>query len=162
MDLRELELTIEATLATNRPRARDLRDVLVDYFLAVGRPFMEKGLEHTHPDADERLVRRLLLVRLGSLWRDLGTRWDDPSVADLAVFRRRIDAYACVRPDDESLARARRLIDSLQLAVTVTERLLGLTRPAPARRLMLIDGGGERTEPRGRLELVRPAERGSG
>jgi hypothetical protein len=154
MDVRELEITIEATLAASRPTTRDLRDALVDYFVLVTRPFIEKGLAHTHPDADEGLIRRLLLSRLSALWRGLPSKWEAPRIEDLLAFRLRIERYACVRPD-ERMERARRLLDDLALAATIADKLRNVKQKSPVRKLKLISGGGEVTEPRGRLAIVR-------
>lgn len=158
MDARELEILLEATLAVNRPSARDLRDALVDYFVLVGRPFVEKGLAYTHPNADEGLVRRILLTRLGLLWSGRCSPcspWEDPAVQDLVVLRRRIEQYACVCPAGHT-PRLKKLLDDLVLAATISERAQALARLPRRRRLKLLAGGGEVSAPRGRLALVRP------
>jgi hypothetical protein len=157
MDAQTLETNLEAVLRNARPTLRDVRDALVDYFAAVATPFIEKGLAHTHPDADPALVRRLLVARLSTLWNDLGAPWDAPTVEALARFRERIDRYACVR-DELPWRRSQRLLDELLLQVAVEERVRALRARAPVRRLKVIEGGGEVTEPRGQLRLVREGE----
>ena len=156
MDMRELEITLEAALAVTRPTPRDVRDALVDYYATVARPFILKGLAHTQPNADEPVVRRMLMLRLGTLWNDLGSPWDNPSLEDLRLFRERIDRYACVR-ENEQLLKTRRLIDDLMLAAAVSERVRTL-KQGHMPKLELIDGGGEVSEPRGQLRLVRDEE----
>jgi hypothetical protein len=153
MDYRELEITLEAALAVTRPSPRDVRDALVDYYATVARPFIEKGLSHTQPTADESVVRRMLMLRLGTLWNDLGSPWDSPSMDDLRVFRERIDRYACVR-EDERLLKTRRLIDDLMLAAAVSERVRALRQGKAVPKLELIQGGGEVSPPRGQLHVV--------
>ena len=155
MDARELEITLEATLAMSRPTPRDLRDAIVDYYVVAARPFLEQGLAYTHPDADEGVIRRLLLLRLTTLWHGRASSWDDPKMADLIVFRARIEQYACVRSSPRFL-RVQQLLDDLVLAVTIGERVHDLARRIPRRRLRLISGGGEVSAPRGRLAVVRP------
>jgi hypothetical protein len=153
MDFRELEITLEAALAVTRPSPRDVRDALVDYYATVARPFIQKGLSHTQPLADESVIRRMLMLRLGTLWNDLGSPWDNPSLEDLRVFRERIDRYACVR-DDERLLKTRRLIDDLMLAAAVSERVRALKAGRASPKLEVIDGGGELSPPRGQLRIV--------
>lgn len=154
MDLRELEVTLEAALAVSRPTTRDVRDALVDYYAAVARPFIERGLQHTHPEADDALIRRIMMMRLGRLWGDLGSAWEKPTLEDLSRLRARIDKYACVK-DDAPLLKARRLLDDLMLSAAVSERLRSVKARKPMRRLKLIEGGGEISEPRGQLRIVR-------
>lgn len=156
MEMQELEVTLEATLAVARPTLRDVRDALVDYYSTVARPFIAKGLLHTQPEADEPLIRRLLLTRLTTLWGDLPSPWEDPSMDDLRVFRRRIDEYACVR-DRDQLQRIRRLLDEIVLAASLGAALRKDPKD-PHRGLQVIQGGGEQTPPRGELHLVQPLE----
>ena len=155
MDLQELEVTLEAALAVTRPTARDVRDALVDYYAAVARPFLLRGLIHSNPEPDEQLVRRLLMLRLGVLWNDLGSAWDTPALEDLRIFRRRIDQYACAGTD-ERYDKARRLIDQLVIAAAIGEHVKLVRARPPIRRFTLIRGGGRVTEPRGQLKLVQP------
>jgi len=155
MDVPELEITLEAALAVTRPTARDVRDALVDYYTAVARPFILRGLAHTSPQPDEGLVRRLLMLRLGVLWNDLGSPWDSPALEDLRIFRRRIDQYACAGPDAR-YDKARRLIDQLVIAAAIGEHVKLVRERPPIRKFMLIRGGGRVTAPCGRLKLVAP------
>lgn len=153
MDLTQLEISLEAALSNRRPSPRDVRDALVDYYAAVTRPFIERGLAHTHPKADDGIVRRLLMLRLASLWKDAESPWSAPTLTDLEAFRLRIERYACVA-EDERLAKSRRLLDDLMLAAKVGARL-GAARQRALRRLRVIPGGGEASSPRGTLHLVR-------
>lgn len=162
MDVRDLEISLEATLAVTWPSTKDVRDALVDYFVVVARPFVLRGLAHSEPAADEATVRRILNARLGTLWRNLGSRWEEPSVDDLARFRERIEHYACVRRDDPTLQRARRLLDDLLLAAAVSERLRAVRQRTGQRRLRVIAGGGQRTAPRKLLKLVPPEQSAGG
>ncbi len=152
----ELERTLEATLKTH-PTARDLRDGLVSYYLVVGRPFIMRGLSHLGTSPDESLVRRLLLSRVRLLWQGLSSPWESPSLADLTALRDRIDRHVG-RPADVVGTRVPALLDELALAAAVTDRLK--TRPRPTivvRKLRVIEGGGDVSAPRGRLQLVAPA-----
>jgi hypothetical protein len=143
MDLHDLEITLEAALAVSRPTPRDVRDALVDYYAVVARPFIQKGLSHTHPEAAEPMVRRLLMP------------WETPTLADLRLFRERIDRYACVR-EDEKFLKTRRLMDDIMLAASVGERVRQMKAGrAPAMKLRVIEGGGEISQPRGALRVVR-------
>ncbi|MFM2151674.1 MAG: hypothetical protein RL199_109 [Pseudomonadota bacterium] len=149
----ELERTLEAMLKA-RPTPRDLRDGLVSYFLVVGRPFVLRGLSHLQAVPDESLVRRLLLSRARLLWQGLSSPWESPSLADLTTLRDRIDRHVG-RPAELVGTRTLALLDELALAAAVTERLK--TRPRPpivVRRLRVIEGGGDVSAPRGRLQLV--------
>jgi hypothetical protein len=151
----ELERTLEAMLKT-RPTARDLRDGLVSYYLVVGRPFILRGLSHLGTAPEESLVRRLLLSRVRLLWQGLSSPWESPTLGDLTTLRDRIDRHVG-RPADLVGTRVLALMDELGLAAAVTERLR--TRPRPpivVRRLRVIEGGGDLSEPRGRLQLVAP------
>jgi hypothetical protein len=155
MDLHDLEITLEAALAVSRPTPRDVRDALVDYYAVVARPFIQKGLSHTHPEAAEPMVRRLLMLRLSTLWHDLPSPWETPTLADLRLFRERIDRYACVR-EDEKFLKTRRLMDDIMLAASVGERVRQMKAGrAPAMKLRVIEGGGEISQPRGALRVVR-------
>jgi hypothetical protein len=158
MDLRPLEATLESLRLAGRPTPRGIRDALVDYYATVARPYILKGLRHTQPDADDALVHRLLLLRIGTLWNDLPSTWESPTIEDLRTFRRRIDEYACV-PDDPRFAKVRRLLDEVMLTAAVTARLELARARQPVRRFSLIRGGGVRTAPRGRLRLVSNASR---
>ena len=154
MEIRELEVTLEAALAVTRPTPRDVRDALVDYYATVARPFVVRGLAHTHPNADAGLIRRLLMVRLGLLWGDLDSPWAKPSLEDLKSFRQRVDDYACVR-DRQELSRVRQLLDELLIAASVGETLRRSRAGIAAKpRFELISGGGRLSPPRGRLRLV--------
>ncbi len=153
MEIPELERMLEATLAVTRPTPRDLRDALIDFFVTFGVATTAKLLPEEAEPPDDGLVRRLLLARLDHLWGDLGSSWVEPSVADLLVFRRRLERHAGFTPGPEN-ARVRTLLDEVTVAAMVTERLARLRRSAPMKRWSVVDGGGERTEPRGRLELV--------
>lgn len=155
MEIRDLETTLEAALAVTRPTARDVRDALVDYFATVARPFVLRGLSYTEPAADDATIRRLLMLRLGTLWHDLPSSWDQPTLQDLGRFRERIEQYACVK-ENPALGRSRRLLDDLMLAATVSERLETLKARRTMRRLEVFDGGCEVSPPRGQLRLVRP------
>ncbi len=151
----DLERTLEAMLKT-RPTARDLRDGLVTYYLVVGRPFILRGLSHLGTAPDESLIRRLLLSRARLLWQGLSSSWESPSLGDLTTLRDRIDRHIG-RPADLVGTRTLALLDELALAAAVTERMK--TRPRPpivVRRLRIIEGGGDVSEPRGRLQLVAP------
>ncbi len=156
MELQELEVTLEATLAVARPTLRDVRDALVDYYSTVARPFIAKGLIQTQPEAGEPLIRRLLLARMTTLWADLASPWEDPSLNDLQTFRRRIDADACVRERDQ-LQRVCQLLDEIVLAASLGEELQK-DRKDLRRGFHVIQGGGEQTPPRGDLHLVPPPE----
>jgi len=161
MDVNELETTLEAALAVTRPNPRDVRDALVDYYAVVARPFIQKGLSHSQPDANETIVRRLMMLRLGTLWNDLESPWDNPTLEDLKIFRERIERYACVKPDDEKMLKARRLIDDLMLAAAVSERIRSMKTGKPVLpQLEVIEGGGEISAPRGQLRLVPPGATG--
>lgn len=157
MDAQALQTNLETLLRNSQPTTRQLRDVLVDYYAAVVTPFLRKGLAHTHPEADDALVRRLLIARLTTLWNDLGSPWEQPGLEALARFRERIDRYACVR-NEPPWQRVRQLIDELILQVAIEERVRATKTRAPVRRLRVIVGGGEVSEPRGCLKLVRAAE----
>ena len=162
MDVRELESTLEATLAVTRPTPHDLRDALVDYYAAVARPLILRGLVHTHVGPDEALVRRLLMLRLGVLWNDLGSSWDAPALEDLRIFRRRIEQYACADAEDQ-FEKSRRLIDQLVIAATIGEHVRLTRGQASSHRFTLIPGGGRGvSQPSGRLKLVRPEEEATG
>jgi hypothetical protein len=154
MEMHELEVTLEATLAVARPTPRDVRDALVDYYSTVARPFIARGLFHTQPDAGEPMVRRLLLVRLTTLWGDLSSPWEDPTLDDLRIFRQRIDEYACVR-EHQQLHRIRRLLDEIVLAASIGGDL-NKEPGKSVRTFRVIQGGGEQTPPRGDLHLVPP------
>jgi hypothetical protein len=150
----ELERTLEAMLKT-RPTARDLRDGLVSYYLVVGRPFILRGLSHLGTVPEETLVRRLLLSRVRLLWQGLSSPWESPSLADLTILRDRIDQHVG-RPGDIVGPRTLALLDELALATAVTDRLKSRKPPIVVRKLRVIEGGGELSEPRGRLQLLPP------
>lgn len=158
MEATDLEKVLQATLAVQRPTSRDVRDALVDYFVVAAGPFIQRGLAFSQPDADLATLRRLYEFRLRHLWRGLGSRFEEPALADLAQFRQRIDRYACVSAGTERLLRVRRLLDELMLSVVVRERLEAVRRRDPVRKLKPIEGGGETTAPRGQLRLVRETE----
>jgi hypothetical protein len=154
MELRELELTLETTLAVTRPTPREVRDGLVDYYSTIAKPFVVKGLAFTDPKADETLVRRLMLARLGLLWQDLSSPWDRPTLDDLRVFRRRIERYSCMK-HDPGMVKIGELIDQLFLGASVGERLEASRAKKPVRRFQLVEGGGNLTAPIGKLRLLK-------
>lgn len=156
MELEELEHTLEAALAVTRPTTRDVRDALVDFYMTAARPFVVRGLSHTHPGAEEAVIRRVLALRLPALWRQLRSPWEEPTLDDLARFRQRIENYACV-VRDERFNRTRRLLDSLMLGAAVANRLESVRQRKATRRLKVVEGGGELSPPRGHLRLVREA-----
>lgn len=149
----ELERMLEATLAVTRPTPRDLRDALLDFFVTFGAATTAKLVPDEPQPPEDGLIRRLLLARLDHLWGDLGSSWAEPAVADLLVFRRRLERHAGFVATSEN-ARIRTLLDEVTVAAMVTERLARIRRTTPVKRWSVVDGGGERTEPRGRLELV--------
>jgi len=151
MDAKELEVVLEAALALRHPTKKDLRDALVDYFVAAATPFIRRGLAHTEPDADEATVSRLVMARLNTLWQDVSPLRGEPSLEGLARFRQRIDRYACAA-ENPALERPRRLLDELLVATAVSERLR--SPAARAARLRLIRGEGGGGAPRGVLRLV--------
>jgi hypothetical protein len=155
MESADLEKVLRATLAVQHVTARDVRDALVDYFVVAAGPFIQRGLRYSQPDADAATLRRLYELRLRLLWHGLPSKFDAPTLADLARFRQRIDRYACVAAADARLLHVRRLLDELMLAVAVRERLEAVRGRVPLRRFQSIDGGGETTAPCGRLALVR-------
>ncbi len=149
----ELERMLEATLAVGRPTPRDLRDALIDFFVAFGGPTTAKLLGPGEAPPDEGLIRRLLLARLDHLWADLGSTWAEPAVSDLLIFRRRLERHAGFVASSGN-ARVRALLDEITVAAMVSERLAKLKRVGVGPRWPVVTGGGELSEPRGRLELV--------
>lgn len=154
MELRELEQTLETTLAVTRPSPREVRDGLVDYYSTIARPFIERGLAFTDPDADESVIRRIMLVRLGTLWQDLGSPWDRPTMDDLRTFRRRIERYSCFK-HEPGIAKIGELLDQLFLSASVSERLTTTRERMATRHFQVIEGGGNATAPLGKLRLIR-------
>lgn len=144
-----LESGLEEALQLRRTTECDLRDALVDYYAIVARPHVVAGLRHTQPDADDAVVRRLMVARVGTLWGDLPSPWGNPTLIDLKRFKDRIDRYACIS-DDPSLDRVNQLLEQLFLAATVRERLPA----ARARRFKIVARGSPNEPPRGRLHLV--------
>jgi hypothetical protein len=152
MDVTRLEDTLVTALAA-RPTTRNLRNILVDYYTLAARPHIERGLRHTAPGFADDTVRRILLLRIGTLWHDLASTWDEPSLEDLRTFRRRIEDYACVRHDPQ-FSRTQRLLDELMLAAAVSRRVDAARARQRPRKFLVIEGGGRRSAPCGRLRLV--------
>lgn len=154
MEEGDLETVLKGTLNARELTTRHVRDALVDYYGLVGRRFVAKGLQHTDPDADDALVRRMLVERLALLWKGANSSWDKPELRDLALLRIRIEQWSCCRTDERYL-NVRNLLDQLFLAAAVAQGIRAVKARTPVRKLELITGGAHLSPPKGRLRLIR-------